>query len=170
MRETDDSGIGILRKGAKVASPVKISAPWEGGQVADVAKGSQMSPIKVLIADDHALVREGLRQLLISQADMDVVGEACDGMEALELARSLRPDILVLDITMPQMGGFEAIKLIGDAVPRTLIVVLSMYEKGPYMQRALQAGARGYVQKGEPSKHLLEAIRTVHGGQCFLNG
>ncbi len=128
-----------------------------------------MTPIKVLIADDHAMVREGLRQLLEPQADIEVVGEASDGVEALDLVRSLRPNILVLDLAMPRMNGLEAVKLIRDAVPETQIVILSMHEKEAYAHKVLSAGARGYVLKGEPSSTLLTAIRRVHEGEFFLS-
>ncbi len=128
-----------------------------------------MTPIKVLIADDHAMVREGLRQLLEPQADIEVVGEASDGVEALDLVRSLRPNILVLDLAMPRMNGLEAVKLIRDAVPETQIVILSMHEKEAYAHKVLSAGARGYVLKGEPSSTLLAAIRSVHEGEFFLS-
>lgn len=125
--------------------------------------------IRVVIADDHAIVREGLRQLLKLQSDIQVVGEASDGVEALELARALRPDVLLLDIAMPRMGGLEAVKLVRDAVPETKIIVLSMYQKEVYTHRALQAGAQGYVLKGGPSSDLLEAIRATYAGRFFLS-
>ncbi len=86
-------------------------------------------PIRVVIADDHVLVREGLSQLLSLQSDIEVVGEASDGIEALELTRKLRPHILLMDISMPRLGGIEATKLVRDAVPETRIVILSMFQK-----------------------------------------
>ena len=128
-----------------------------------------MSCIRIILADDHTLVREGLLQLLNAQADIDVVGEATDGMEALELCRRLRPQILVLDIAMPKMTGLDVIGLIKDSVPEVEIVVLSMYQKEAYAHRAFKSGAKGYVLKASPSSHLLGAIRRVAGGEYYLS-
>lgn len=125
--------------------------------------------IRVLIADDHALIREGLRQLLELQPDIEVVGEAVDGIEALEKCRVLKPDVLLLDVAMPRMAGTEAVKLIRDAVPDTEVVMLSMYEKEAYAHRAFQAGARGYVLKAAPSTYLLAAIRRANIGEYYLS-
>lgn len=123
-----------------------------------------MKRIRVLIADDHVMVREGLRQLLQTQSDIDVVGEAGDGIEAAEMARRYKPDVVLLDIAMPRMTGLEAVSLIRNALPDCRIVVLSMYEKEAYAHQVLQAGAHGYVLKGEPSTDMLEAIRAAASG------
>lgn len=128
-----------------------------------------MNSIRVLVADDHAVVREGLRQLLEMQSDITVIGEARDGIEALELARQLKPDVVLLDIAMPRLSGLEAIRLIRDAVPATRIVVLSMYEKEAYAHHVLQAGAYGYVLKSEPSSDMLAAIRFAHAGRYYFS-
>ncbi len=127
-----------------------------------------MSLIKVLIADDHALVRKSLRELLDIQVDIKVVGEVSDGVEALEQVRSLQPDVLVLDICMPRMNGLDAVQLIRTVAPDTQIVILSTHEKESYGPHALKAGARGYVRKGEPASVLLAAIRAVHRGDGFM--
>jgi two-component system response regulator NreC len=128
-----------------------------------------LNRIRVLIADDHAVVREGLRQLLETQSDITVVGEACNGVEALEQARKLKPDVVLLDIAMPRMSGLEAVRLICEAVPEARVVVLSMYEKEAYAHQVLQAGAYGYVLKGEPSTDMLEAIRSARSGRYFFS-
>lgn len=128
-----------------------------------------MTPIRVLIADDHVLVREGLRRLLETQSDIVVIGEAGDGIEALELARQLKPEVLLLDIAMPRMSGLEAIRLIHAASPDTRVVVLSMYEKEAYAHQMLQAGAYGYVLKCEPSSDMLAAIRAAHARRFYFS-
>lgn len=128
-----------------------------------------MKRIRVLIADDHVMVREGLRQLLQTQSDIDVVGEAGDGIEAVEMARRCKPDVVLLDIAMPRMTGLEAVSLIRNALPDCRIVVLSMYEKETYAHQVLQAGAHGYVLKGEPSSDMLEAIRAAASGRYFFS-
>jgi two-component system response regulator NreC len=125
--------------------------------------------MKILVADDHAVVREGLWQLLNSQPDMEVVGEAEDGREALEKAKSLRPDVTILDIAMPRLSGLEAVRLIREAVPDTGIVVLSMHKKEAYVHQVLASGALGYVLKASPSSDVLQAIRAVHRGEYFLS-
>ena len=127
-----------------------------------------MKPIRVLIADDHAMIREGLRRLLEIQADIEIVGEAKDGIEALDTCRSLRPDILLLDIAMPRLTGVEAVSLIKQASPKTEVVMLSMYEKEAYVHQAMKAGARGYVLKAAPSTYLLAAIRRANSGEFYL--
>lgn len=125
--------------------------------------------MRILVADDHAIVREGLRQLLNNQPDMEVVGEAEDGLEAIKKAKSLRPDVTVLDIAMPRLSGLEAVRLIKEAVPNTQIVVLSMYKKEAYVHQVLASGALGYVLKASPSSDVLEAIRAVYRGEYFLS-
>ena len=128
-----------------------------------------MKPIKILIADDHAMVREGLRQLLDLQNDIEVVGEARDGIEALEKARELKPDVLLMDIAMPRLGGLDALKLIRESVPEARVVILSMYEKDAFAQEALRNGAVGFVLKGAPSSDMLAAIRNAHANRFFLS-
>ena len=125
--------------------------------------------IRVMIADDHAVVREGLRNLLEEQSDMTVVGEAADGLKAVKKVKSLRPDVAPIDIQMPNLNGLEAVTLIKDSAPETQVIVLSMHKKDAYVHQALVAGALGYVLKASPTSDVLEAIRTVHLGEYYLS-
>ncbi len=125
--------------------------------------------IKVLLADDHAVVREGLRKLLDEQSDMEVVGEAVDGLQAVKKVKSIHPDVAVLDIAMPQLNGLEAVALIKEAVPETQVVLLSMHIKDAYVYQALNSGALGYVLKASPASDVLESIRTAHRGEHYLS-
>ncbi len=125
--------------------------------------------IRVLIADDHAVVREGFRKVLEEQSDMTVVGEAGDGVQALKKAKSLTPDVALMDIAMPELTGLEAVKLIKEAVPTTEVVLLSMHNKDAYVHQALASGAKGYVLKASPSSEVVEAIRKVYSGEYFLS-
>ncbi|MCF6178251.1 MAG: response regulator transcription factor [Geopsychrobacter sp.] len=128
-----------------------------------------MNKIKVALADDHALMREGLTLLLQGQADMEVIGEASNGVEALETARRCRPDVMLLDIGMPRMNGLETLALIRKSVPGTRLVILSRYEKEAYVHQALKAGALGYVVKGAPSTEMLGAVRAAADGKFYLS-
>lgn len=128
-----------------------------------------MEPIKVLIVDDHAMVRAGLRQLLSTEPDIEVVGEASDGVAGLGKCKDLRPDVVVLDVAMPRMGGLEAIPLYRQAHPEGKIVILSMFSKESFAHEALRAGAQAYILKGAPSEDLLTAIRTVKEGQYYFS-
>lgn len=128
-----------------------------------------MNRIKILIADDHAVVRDGVRQLLTSQADMEIVGEADDGISAFKLTKSLKPDVLLLDIGMPGLNGLETIGLLREAVTKTRIVILSMHSKESYVHQTLSAGASGYVLKASPSADILNAVRAAYRNEYFLS-
>jgi two-component system response regulator NreC len=125
--------------------------------------------MRVLVADDHSIVRQGLGQLLLSQSDVDVVGTAKDGEEALEKAKLLRPDVTLLDISMPHLNGIETARLIKEALPDTQIVILAMYDKEAFVHEAFASGAMGYVLKAGPSSEVIEAVRAAHRGEYFLS-
>ncbi len=128
-----------------------------------------MSKIRVLIADDHAIVREGVRALLALSEDIAVVGEAADGREAIEAARRLRPDIILLDIAMPGLGGLEATVEIRKENPDAKILVLSQYDDREYVRRFLKLGVSGYVLKKAAGSDLTAAIRAAHRGGLVLD-
>lgn len=127
-----------------------------------------MRSIRVLLVDDHALVREGIRSLLQLHSDIDVVGEASDGREAIQKTRESDPDVVVLDISMPSMGGIEATRQIVKENPSARIVVLSRHDNLSYARSLLEAGASGYVPKKAVSAELATAIRAVYAGEVFL--
>ncbi|MEE9471466.1 MAG: response regulator transcription factor [Gemmatimonadota bacterium] len=127
-----------------------------------------MSKIRVVIADDHAIVREGISSLLETQPDIEVAGEARNGQEVLDKARELKPDIILMDITMPGMSGLEATRLIREQNPDTKVLVLTMHEGDEYFFKLLDAGASGYLVKGCSSEELVTAMRAVHRGDVFL--
>ena len=128
-----------------------------------------MPKIRVLLADDHAIVREGVKALLNLADDMEVVGEAADGREAIERAVELEPDVAVMDIAMPGLGGLEATLEIRKLCPRTRILVLSQYDDREYVRRFLKAGVSGYVLKKSAGSDLAAAIRSVHRGGLVLD-
>jgi len=128
-----------------------------------------MKKIRILIADDHAIIREGLRQVLHAYDDMEVAGEAEDGCQALEMAKTIRPDVIVVDIGMPGLSGLDVIGLIREALPAAQVVVLSMHAKESYVHQALASGAIGYVLKASPSSDIVEAIRAANRGEYFLS-
>ena len=118
-------------------------------------------PIRVLIADDHAIVREGLSSLIGAEADLQLVGEAADGVEAVEQALRLRPDVILMDLVMPRLGGLEAISRIRQAWPEAHILVLTSFSDDSKMLPALKAGAQGYLLKNAPAESIIHAIRDL---------
>jgi DNA-binding NarL/FixJ family response regulator len=124
--------------------------------------------MRLLIADDHGIVRGGLRLLLDRQPDMEVVAEAGDGVEAVQLALRERPDICVLDVSMPRMSGLQATVEIRTHAPQIAVLVLSMYDDERYLFEALQAGAAGYILKQEADTVLVDAVRAVARGEPFM--
>lgn len=127
------------------------------------------SKIRVLIADDHAILRSGLRMLIDAQTDMTVVAEAQDGNEAIQAAQKTSPDIVILDVTMPERGGLHAIRDILVHNPEARILLLTMHEELAYLRTALAAGASGYVLKKSVDADLLSAIRAVHKGRTYVD-
>lgn len=125
--------------------------------------------IRVMLAEDHAAVREALAVLVNSQPDMEVVAQAGNGDEAVERAREARPDVAVLDISMPAMSGLEVTTVLRDAIPTTRILMLTRHGEYHHVQELLRAGANGYVLKQSPSDELLKAIRIVAGGKSYLD-
>ena len=128
-----------------------------------------MKPIRILLADDHTVMRRGLRLLLESQPEFSVVAEASDGREAFEQAEATQPDVAVVDIAMPNLNGIEAAQRISAAVPHVAIVILSMHSDEGYVLRALKAGAKGYLLKDSAEGDLIEAIKAVHQGKTFFS-
>jgi len=130
---------------------------------------SESGPIRVLLADDHTIVRQGLRSILEREPDLEVVGEAGDGREAVRMAASLAPDVVVMDITMPHMNGIEAASRIIKSNQGTRVVALTMHTAEEYVYSLLKAGARGYVLKDSSPSDLIEAIRAVARGGTYLH-
>ena len=128
-----------------------------------------MKQIRILLADDHNVIRRGLRLLLESQPGFTVVAEAADGRQAVDQALATKPDVVVLDISMPQLSGTDAAQRITESLPGTAIVMLSMHSDEGYVLRALRAGAKGYLVKDSAEGDLIEAIRAVHQGRAFFS-
>src|SRR5437764_3447360 len=124
--------------------------------------------IRVLLADDHALVREGTRRLLETENDVEVVAEAANGEEAVEATKRLHPDIAIMDIAMPGMGGIEATRAIKVSCPETAVLVLSAYDDEPYLMALLEVGAAGFLLKNVHGQELISAIRAVSHGESVL--
>ena len=128
-----------------------------------------MNPIRILLADDHTVMRRGLRALLERQSGFAVVAEAADGREAVDSAAAVSPDVAVIDIGMPNLNGIEAARRITEKRPETAVVILSMHADESYVLRALNSGARGYLLKDSPEDDLINAIRAVHKGKAFFS-
>lgn len=128
-----------------------------------------MTPIRVLIADDHPVVRQGLRTFLRTQKDIDVAGEASDGETAVAEARRLRPDVVLLDLVMPRVGGLEALRRIRTAAPSARVIVLTSFADDQKLFPAIEAGAAGYLLKDVAPSELAEAVRIVHRGEALLH-
>ena len=128
-----------------------------------------MSKIRVMLADDHTILREGIRVLLEAQPDIEVVGEAADGRQAVDKAHELKPDVVLMDIGMPAMNGLEATRHIKKNDPEVQVVVLTMHDNEEYVFQILSAGAAGYVLKRAAATELVSAIRAVHEGGSFLH-
>jgi len=127
-----------------------------------------VAPFRILLADDHEVVRAGLRALLEEQTGWEVVAEAADGRDAVDKASKLKPDAVVIDIAMPSLNGLEAVRQIMKAVPDTKVLVLTMYDSDPLIQQVLQAGARGYLLKSDAGRDLVSAIDALRRNKTFF--
>ena len=126
-------------------------------------------PIRVFLADDHAVVRDGLRLILELQADITVMGDAPDGRQAVRQVQQLHPDVVVMDIAMPELNGIEATHQICQTCPTTQVVILSMHSSSEHIRWALEAGARGYLLKESAGKEVVDAVRAVHAGRRYVS-
>jgi DNA-binding NarL/FixJ family response regulator len=125
--------------------------------------------IRILLADDHSLVRQGFRAILSAQPDMQIVGEASNGREAVEQAQKLKPDVVVMDVAMPELNGIEATRRLIEVLPRARVLALSMHKDSVYVREILRAGARGYLLKDSVDADLIAAVRAVAKGEGWLS-
>ena len=125
--------------------------------------------IKVLIADDYAIVRHGMRRMLEEQEDIQIVGEAADGHEAIQKVRETTPDVILLDMSMPGMDGLDVTKQLKEMDPKVRILILTMHAEQQYVPRLMRAGAMGYVTKHAAPEELVKAIHVIHSGRHFLS-
>ena len=132
-------------------------------------KAMAVRPTRILLADDHGVVRNGFRMILAAQSDMEVVGEASNGREAVEMGERLMPDVVVMDVTMPELNGIEAARQLLKVVPRARVLALSMQKDSVYVREMLRAGAKGYLLKDSTEKDLLAAVRAVAQGKGWLS-
>lgn len=128
-----------------------------------------MDKIRILVVDDHPIVREGLCALLAVVGDMEVVGEAANGSEAIEMVRKLKPDVVLMDIAMPIMGGLEATRRVCREFPKIKVLVLTQYDDKEYVLPVIEAGASGFISKAAASSELIIGIRAVYGGDSYLS-
>jgi two-component system, NarL family, response regulator LiaR len=128
-----------------------------------------MDKIKIVIADDHAIVREGTRTLLEKQDDMEIVGEAADGEEALQVIEETKPDVAILDISMPRLSGIEVTRRIKPRFPNLAVLILTAYDNDEYVFALLEAGAAGYLLKDVRGREIVEAVRSVYNGESVLH-
>lgn len=129
----------------------------------------QSKKFRILLADDHSVVRQGFRLILENQPDMEVVGEASNGREAVTVAEALQPDVVVMDVTMPELNGIEATRRISELAPRARVLALSMHKDSVYVREILRAGAKGYLLKDAAGNDLLAAVRAVARGEAYLS-
>ena len=128
-----------------------------------------MKRIRILLADDHGVVRQGFKMILGAQADMEIVGEAANGREAVEQAERLKPDIVVMDVAMPELNGIEATRRLAESAPHVRVLALSMHKDSVYVRETLRAGARGYLLKDSGANDLVAAVRAVASGEGYLS-
>ena len=128
-----------------------------------------MAKIRVFLTDDHTLFRQGIRTLLAAEPDIEIVGESANADDAVERAVELRPDVVLLDISMPGMSSFQAIRQIHKVRPEIKVLLLTMYDDEDYLAEGMEAGASGYILKDSPAEHLLPAIREVHRGGSYMS-
>lgn len=127
-----------------------------------------MSRVRVLVADDHTIVRKGLVSLLAESGECEVVAEAADGLEAVEKAQAMRPDVAILDLSMPRLSGLEAVRRIHEALPHTRVLILTVHEEEEYILPLVRAGASGYLIKDSAVAELLAAVRALHAGHGYF--
>ena len=128
-----------------------------------------MKRIRILLADDHPVVRRGFQMILAEQSDMEIVGEAGNGREALELAAKLKPDVVVMDVAMPELNGIEATRRMAENAPHARVLALSMHKDSVYVRETLRAGARGYLLKDSVAADLVSAVRAIAAGEGYLS-
>jgi DNA-binding NarL/FixJ family response regulator len=131
-------------------------------------KAAEQPKIKVLLVDDHPFVLEGVKSYLLKQPGFKLVGEACNGQEAVEKTLALAPDVVVMDITMPSVNGLEATRRLRELSPKTKVLILTVHEKREFVSEIIQSGARGYVRKNTSPAELVRAIECIHRGEAFF--